>query len=84
MFAPPRGGAIGTPSPKVTPVDPRRAHRATSLVLSVAVAAIGVALIVQAVTASGGVNAAKLVLGALFVAAGTARLVVKLREGRDR
>ena len=65
-------------------MDPRRAHRATSLVLSAAVAAIGVALIVQAVTASGGVNATKLVLGALFVAAGTARLVVKLREGRDR
>ncbi len=64
-------------------MDPRGVHRASSLVLSAAVAAIGVALIVQGVTASHGVNVTKLVLGVLFVAAGTARLVVQLRRGRD-
>ncbi len=51
--------------------------------LSAAVAAIGVALIVEGVTAAHGVNVTKLLLGVLFVAAGTARFVVQLRRGRD-
>ena len=69
--------------PKLPPVDPRGVHRASALVLSAAVAVIGVALIVEAVSAASGVNATRLLLGALFVAAGTARLVVWLRRGRD-
>ena len=56
-------------------------HRTTALLLSAAVVALGVALIVQGVAASHGVDATKLVLGVLFVAAGTARLVVLLRRG---
>jgi hypothetical protein len=52
-------------------------------VLSAAVAAIGVALIVEGVTAAHGVNVTKLLLGVLFVTAGTARFVVQLRRGRD-
>ena len=51
--------------------------------LSAAVAAIGVALIVEGVAGAHGVNVTKLLLGVLFVAAGTARFVVQLRRGRD-
>ncbi len=58
-------------------------HRASTLVLSAAVAAIGVALIVEGVAGAHGVNVTKLLLGVLFVAAGTARFVVQLRRGRD-
>ncbi len=64
-------------------MNPRGVHRATTLVLSGALVVLGVALIVQGVAASHGVDATRLVLGALFVAAGTARLVVQLRGGRD-
>ena len=52
--------------------------------LSAAVAAIGLALVVEGVAAAHGVNVTKLLLGVLFVAAGTARLVVQLGRGRDR
>jgi hypothetical protein len=50
--------------------------------LSAAVVALGIALIVQGVAANHGVNATKLVLGLLFVGAGTARLVVLRRRDR--
>jgi hypothetical protein len=43
---------------------------------------IGVGLIVQGAGASHGVSATRLLLGALFVAAGTARIYVELRRGR--
>ena len=73
----------GEPVRKLPAVNAREMHRASTLVLSAAVAAIGVALIVEGVTAAHGVNVTKLLLGVLFVTAGTARFVVQLRRGRD-
>ena len=48
----------------------RQAHRSGTLVLSLLMAAIGVALIVQAVDGNGGVLSPRLLLGVLFIAAG--------------
>jgi hypothetical protein len=63
-------------------VNPRQVHRAGTLVLSVAMAAIGVALIVQALAAHSGVSTTRLLLGVLFLAAGLARSYLELRKGR--
>jgi hypothetical protein len=71
-------------APKLTHVNPRGVHRATTVVVSAALVVLGVALIVEGVAASHGVNSARLLLGVLFVAAGTARLVVQLRRDRGR
>ena len=59
----------------------RGAHRTGTFVLSLLMAAIGVALIVQAVGEGGSVISARLLLGALFLAAGAGRLYL-LRKGR--
>ena len=48
--------------------------------LSLLMAAIGVALIVQGVTAHGGVSSSRLLLGALFVAGGVARIWVEQKR----
>ena len=63
-------------------MNPRGVHRAGSLVLSAALVVIGLALIVQGAGASHGVNATRVLLGALFVAAGVARMYVELHRGR--
>ena len=60
----------------------RQAHRAGTWVLSLLMAAIGVALIVQAVAGHGGVISPRLVLGVLFVAGGAGRLYLEIRRGR--
>lgn len=60
----------------------RQAHRSGTLVLSLLTAAIGVALIVQAVSGNGGALSPRLLLGALFIAAGAGRLYVERRRGR--
>ncbi|HEY3864667.1 MAG TPA: hypothetical protein VGL54_01100 [Solirubrobacteraceae bacterium] len=60
----------------------RQAHRAGTLVLSLLMAAIGVALIVQAVDGNGGALSPRLLLGGLFIAAGAGRLYVERRRGR--
>jgi hypothetical protein len=57
-------------------------HRAGTLVLSAAMAVIGVALIVQGAGAGHGVSFTRVLLGALFVAAGGARIYIELRRGR--
>ena len=49
----------------------RQVHRSGTLVFSVAMAAIGVALIVQVATGGGGVLSARLLLGVLFLAGGS-------------
>ncbi len=59
----------------------RGAHRAGTVVLSLLMAAIGVALIVQALSGHGGAISPRLLLGVLFVAAGAARLYM---VGRGR
>ena len=48
-------------------------HRGSTFVLSLVMAALGVALIVQAVTGHGGVISLRLLLGVLFIAAGGGR-----------
>lgn len=61
----------------------RQAHRTGTIVLSLAMLAIGVALIAQALTADGVVSP-RLLLGVLFLAAGGARLYLELRRTRER
>jgi len=57
----------------------RDLHRAGTLALSLAMLAIGVALIVRTVVAGGGAGAIGIVLGVLFVVAGGGRLWVAWR-----
>jgi len=52
------------------------------LVLSLLMAIIGVALIVQAVRGHGSIVSPRLLLGVLFVAAGGGRVYVESRRGR--
>jgi hypothetical protein len=53
-----------------------------TFVLSLAMVAVGVALIAQAVGGNGGVISPRLLLGVLFVAGGGGRAYVELRRGR--
>jgi hypothetical protein len=59
----------------------RQVHRAGVFVLSVAMAAIGLALIVEAFASSSALFV-HLLLGALFLAAGAGRFYVEVRRGR--
>ncbi len=56
----------------------------STVVLSLLMVAIGVALIVQAVAGHGSVISPRLLLGVLFVAAGAGRLYVETARGRRR
>jgi hypothetical protein len=60
----------------------RGAHRSGTFVLSVLMAAIGLALIAQVVGGHGGVISARLLLGLLFLAAGIGRLYLEYKRGR--
>jgi hypothetical protein len=60
----------------------RQVHRSGTMVLSLLMAAIGVALIVETVSGHGSAISPRLLLGVLFVAAGAGRLYVELRRGR--
>jgi hypothetical protein len=62
----------------------RQAHRMGTLVLSLAMVAIGLALIVQAVSGGSSSITARLLLGVLFIAAGCGRWYVELRRSRAR
>jgi hypothetical protein len=59
----------------------RQAHRTGTLVLSLLMVAIGVALIVQAV-ARGGLISPRLLLGVLFIGAGLGRVYLEARRDR--
>lgn len=59
----------------------RQIHRTGVFVLSTAMILIGLALVVEAFTSSSGL-VARLLLGALFAAAGVGRLYVEVRRGR--
>ena len=61
---------------------PRQLHGVATRVLSLAMVAIGVALVVRTLAAGGGGLALGIVLGVLFVAAGGARLYLQARQGR--
>lgn len=63
--------------------DPRRLHRTTTRLLSLAMVAIGVALVARTLAAGGSGLALGIVLGVLFVAAGGARLYLQARQGRE-
>ncbi|HTA05179.1 MAG TPA: hypothetical protein VK774_02355 [Solirubrobacteraceae bacterium] len=60
----------------------RTVHRSGTLVLSVLMAAIGLALIGQVIGGDGGVISARLLLGVLFLAGGLARLWLERKRGR--
>jgi predicted membrane channel-forming protein YqfA (hemolysin III family) len=62
----------------------RQAHRMGTLVLSLAMAVIGVALIIQAITGHGSLISPRLLLGVLFIAAGGGRWYVEVRRARGR
>ncbi len=55
-----------------------------TFVLSLAMVAIGVALIVQAAFVQTGSISVRLLLGALFIAAGSGRWYVEVRRARGR
>jgi hypothetical protein len=61
----------------------RTVHRSGTVVLSVLMAAIGLALIVQVLAGDGGVLSARLLLGVLFLAGGLARLYLERKRGRE-
>jgi hypothetical protein len=57
-------------------------HRGGTFVLSLLMAAIGVALIAQVISGSGGALSGRMLLGILFLAAGIGRTWVEVRRGR--
>lgn len=60
----------------------RQAHRTSTFLLSLAMVAIGLALIVQSASGHGSVLSARLLLGVLFIAAGTGRAYLEIRRSR--
>jgi uncharacterized membrane protein YadS len=58
------------------------AHRLGTLVLSLAMAAIGAVLLVEALISAGGGAIARLLLGILFLAAGAGRIYAQTRGTR--
>ena len=61
----------------------RQAHRTATFALSLMMAAIGLALIVQAVGGHASAISPRLLLGVLFIAAGGLRTYLEVRRGRD-
>lgn len=61
--------------------DRRPAHQSSTRVLSAVMVLIGVALIVESIVQGSGIAIGRLVIGALFVAAGAGRIYV---QGRGR
>jgi predicted membrane channel-forming protein YqfA (hemolysin III family) len=59
----------------------RQVHRSGTVVFSVLMAAIGIALIAQVLSGDGGVLSARLLLGVLFLAAGIARIYMERKRG---
>jgi hypothetical protein len=60
----------------------RQVHRTGTTVLSLAMVAIGIALAVEAIGGAGGVLSGRLLLGVLFLVAGSGRLYLEIRRGR--
>jgi uncharacterized membrane protein HdeD (DUF308 family) len=60
----------------------RQVHRTATVVLSLLMVVIGVALIVETLAGSGSATSARLLLGVLFIAGGVARIYVEARKGR--
>jgi uncharacterized membrane protein YedE/YeeE len=62
----------------------RQVHRSGTMVFSLLMVVIGVALIAQVLGGDGGVLSARLLLGVLFLAAGIARVYLERRRGSQR
>jgi hypothetical protein len=60
----------------------RQVHRTGTLVFSVLMVAIGVALLAQALAGHGGVLSTRALLGVLFLAGGVARLYLERKRAR--
>lgn len=60
----------------------RQVHRTGTTLLSLAMVAIGIALVVEAIAGADGVLSARLLLGVLFLAGGSGRLYLGVRRGR--
>jgi hypothetical protein len=60
----------------------KNVHRMSTTVLSLSMAIIGLVLIVQAISGGGRGVIVRLLLGILFVAAGSGRLYLQARRGR--
>jgi uncharacterized membrane protein HdeD (DUF308 family) len=60
----------------------RQLHRRGTLVLSLLMVVIGLALIVEALAGAGGALSPRLLIGLLFIAAGVARTYLEVRRGR--
>jgi hypothetical protein len=63
-------------------MNPRQAHRSATLMFSLVMVVIGVALIAQAVDGHGGIISPRLLLGVLFIAAGGGRLYLEEKRSR--
>jgi predicted membrane channel-forming protein YqfA (hemolysin III family) len=63
-------------------MNPRQAHRSATLMFSLVMVVIGVALIAQAVDGHGGIISPRLLLGVLFIAAGGGRVYLEGKRGR--
>jgi uncharacterized membrane protein YedE/YeeE len=61
----------------------RTVHRSGTVLLSLAMVAIGLALIGQILAGTGTVLSARMLLGLLFLAAGIARLYLERKRGRQ-
>ncbi|HEY4427853.1 MAG TPA: hypothetical protein VGN08_06595 [Solirubrobacteraceae bacterium] len=59
-----------------------QAHRTATMVFSLLMLAIGLALVVETVVEGGSAISPRLLLGVLFTAAGIGRLYVEMRRGR--
>ena len=60
----------------------RQVHRTGTTVLSLAMVAIGIALTVEVIGGHEGVLSARLLLGVLFLVAGSGRLYLMMRRDR--
>jgi hypothetical protein len=59
--------------------DPRRIRQSSTVVFSILMIVIGIALLARTIAAGGGVATTGVLLGVLFVAAGAGRLYVQSR-----
>jgi hypothetical protein len=61
---------------------PRQFHGAATVVLSLLMIVIGIGLIVQTLSRHGSVISPRLLLGALFIAAGVGRIYLQAKRGQ--
>jgi uncharacterized membrane protein len=62
----------------------QQAHRSATLMFSLVMIVIGVALIAQVVGGHAGIVSPRMLLGLLFIAAGGARIYLEAKKGRPQ